>query len=261
MRWSVSTRRRSSPWIAAALPLSRVMIEQFWDEAEGGFFYTGKDHETLIARNKDPHDNATPSGNSMAVTALLRLAKLTGDADLLDKARRTLQLFRGLMVRLPTAAGQMLCALDFHLGPVQEIAVVGDAGNPEVLDVLRQLRQPFRPHQVVAWKSPAEAQTELEGLLPLLKERGASGAVTTYLCENFTCRAPIIGGECAVAPSSISAVIAPRSPRRSRPPRHRSAPSPSPPRRSRRSAGNRPPRSRRPCGPAVWRNKCARAAR
>ena len=182
-------------WIASALSLTKVMIEQFWDEADGGFFYTGKDHETLIARNKDPHDNATPSGNSMAVTALLRLARLTGNADLLDKASRTLELFRGLMARSPTAAGQMLCALDFHLGPVQEIAVVGDAANAEVLDVLRQLRQPFRPHQVIAWKSPVAAQAELDDLLPLLKDRGPLGAVTTYLCENFTCRAPIIGAE------------------------------------------------------------------
>ena len=132
-------------WIASALELARVMIEQFWDEKEGGFYYTGKDHETLIVRNKDPHDNATPSGNSMAVSALLRLGKLTGQADLLDKAERTLRLFRNLMARSPTAAGQMLNALDFYLGPVQEIVVVGDKADPEVIEVLRLLRQSFRP--------------------------------------------------------------------------------------------------------------------
>jgi uncharacterized protein YyaL (SSP411 family) len=177
-------------WTTAALALTRVMIEQFWDDAEGGFFYTGKDHEALIARNKDPHDNAIPSGNSIAVSALLRLAKLTGDADLDDKARRTLQLFRGLMSRSPTAAGQMLCALDFHLGPVQEIAVVGEASNPEVIEVLRMLRQPFRPHQVLAWKTPGD-----DGGVPLLKGREAKGAVTTYVCQGFTCGAPLVGVE------------------------------------------------------------------
>jgi uncharacterized protein YyaL (SSP411 family) len=180
-------------WIESALSLAKVMIEQFWDETEGGFFYTGKDHETLIARNKDPHDNATPSGNSMAVTGLLRLAKLTGNTDLFDKAERTLRLFRSLMVHSPTAAGQMLSALDFYLGPVQEIAVVGDAGNAEVIDVLRQLRRPFRPHQVVAWKASGDAAAE--EVLPLLKDRGALGAVTTYVCENFACQAPIVGAK------------------------------------------------------------------
>ena len=68
-------------------------------------YSSGKHHETLIARNKDPHDNATPSGYSMAVTGLLRLAKLTGNADLFEKSTRTLELFRSLMERSPTAAG------------------------------------------------------------------------------------------------------------------------------------------------------------
>jgi uncharacterized protein YyaL (SSP411 family) len=178
-------------WIESARSLAKVMIDQFWDDTEGGFFYTGKDHETLIARNKDPHDNATPSGNSMAVSGLLRLGKLTGDADLLDKAERTLQLFRGLMARSPMAAGQMLNALDFYLGPVQEIAVVGDSANPEVIEVWRHFRRAFRPHQVIAWKGKNDS--ELEQLLPLLKDRDGLGDVTTYVCENFTCQAPIVG--------------------------------------------------------------------
>jgi uncharacterized protein len=177
-----------SRWIAAAVSLARIMIEQCWDEAEGGFYFTGKDHESLIARNKDPHDNATPSGNSMAVTGLLRLAKLTGDADLLAKATRTLELFRGLMSRSPTAAGQMLTALDFATAPVKEIVVVGDANHPDVIAALRQLRRPFRPHQVVAWQA-----SDADASLPLLKERKALGTVTTYVCENFTCQAPLVG--------------------------------------------------------------------
>jgi uncharacterized protein YyaL (SSP411 family) len=180
-------------WIASALSLAKVMIDQFWDEQEGGFFYTGKDHETLIARNKDPHDNATPSGNSMAVIGFLRLAKLTGNRDLFEKAERTLRLFRKLMSASPTAAGQMLNALDYYLGPVQEIAVVGEPTHPEVIEVLRLIRQPFRPHQVVAWKAQTDTPPELEALIPLLKDRHAQGAATTYICENFTCRTPIVG--------------------------------------------------------------------
>src|SRR5262249_8373761 len=115
-------------WMAAALELAERMVDQFWDETEGGFYYTGRDHEALITRTKDPHDSSIPSGNSMAVTALLRLARLTGRHDLFEKAEATLRLFQGLMANSPTAAGQMLIALDFYLGPVQEFAV---AGNPE----------------------------------------------------------------------------------------------------------------------------------
>ncbi len=88
-------------WLESAQTLADVMLEQFWDDSEGGFFFTGKDHEALIARNKDPQDNAIPSGNSMAVTALLRLHHFTGRPDLLDRAERTLRLYRGLLEAHP----------------------------------------------------------------------------------------------------------------------------------------------------------------
>ena len=85
------------------------------------------------------------------------------------------------------AAGQMLIALDFHLGPVQEFAVVGD--NPE--QVLAVLRQGFRPRKVVAWKgSQTRAAT-----IPLLEGKTSQGGVTTYICQDFTCQAPVVGVE------------------------------------------------------------------
>jgi uncharacterized protein YyaL (SSP411 family) len=182
-------------WLTAARDLAGVMIEQFWDEAGGGFFYTGNDHEQLIARSKDPHDNATPSGNAMAVTGLLRLGTLTNDRALLDKAERTLNLFADLMRRVPTAAGQMLIALDFQLGPVAEVVVIGARQDPEVRRALQLLRRDFRPRQLVAWWS-AEPPTELaERVLPLLAGRAAKGPVTTYICENYTCAAPLVGAK------------------------------------------------------------------
>jgi uncharacterized protein YyaL (SSP411 family) len=175
-------------WIEAAEELARVMIDQFWDDKEGGFFFTGKSHEALIARTKDPHDNATPSGNAMAVTGLLRLHKLTGNAAWLDKAEGTLQLYRGLLASAPLAAGQMLIALDFSLGPVQEFAVIGD--EAEAQEVLTLLRQGFRPRKVVAWKSPRGAVG-----VPLLEGKTARAGVTTYICQDFTCQEPVVGIE------------------------------------------------------------------
>jgi uncharacterized protein YyaL (SSP411 family) len=185
-------------WIEAALGLARVLIDQFWDPSEGGFFYTGRDHEQLIARGKDPHDNATPSGNAMAVTALLRLAKLTGRTELWAKAEATLRAYTGLLAAHPFAAGQMLIALDFYLGPVQEIAVVGDPAAEETRRVLRLIRSGFRPHQVVALK-PSRGEARAEELLPLLADKTARNGVTMYVCENYTCQAPLIGVEAVAA--------------------------------------------------------------
>jgi uncharacterized protein YyaL (SSP411 family) len=183
-------------WLAAAQELAGVMVDQFWDADEGGFFYTGKDHEALIARGKDPHDGAIPSGNSMAVTALLRLVKLTGRQDLLEKAEATLKLYRGLLTQQPLAAGQMLVALDFYLGPVDEFAVVGDPAAEETRAVLRAIRAPFRPNRVVALKRP-DAGPEAEEAVPLLAGKSGQGEVTTYICRDFACQAPLVGAAAA----------------------------------------------------------------
>jgi uncharacterized protein YyaL (SSP411 family) len=191
-------------WIESALGLVEVMRVEFWDPAEGGFFYTGQSHEELIARTKDPQDNAIPSGNSMAATALLRLAKLTGRNDLLSTAEATLKLFGGLISQHAMAAGQMLIALDFYLGPVQEIAIVGDAGNDETKQVLRAARSGFQPRRVVAWKPAMGDVSNAEKVVPLLAGKTARGDVTTYVCENFACAAPLVGAEAAVGTMSTA---------------------------------------------------------
>ena len=178
-------------WLAEALQLADVMIDQFWDTTDGGFFYTGRAHEALIARNKDPHDNAIPSGNSMAVTGLLRLVKLTGRSDLQEKAEKTLKLYRGLLGSHPTAVAQMLVALDFYLGPVDEFAIVGEAASDETRRVLRLIRGALRPNRVVALKSANDAATEK--LIPLLADKPLSGTTTTYICRDFACQAPLVG--------------------------------------------------------------------
>ncbi|HEY7427196.1 MAG TPA: thioredoxin domain-containing protein [Gemmataceae bacterium] len=182
-------------WIEAALDLAEVMVDQFWDAADGGFFFTGRDHESLIARGKDPHDNAVPSGNSMAVTALLRLVKLTGRMDLQEKVETTLRLYRGLLGAHPLAAGQMLLALDFYLGPVQEIAIVGDPAAEDTRRVLRILNGLYQPHRVVALKAPGREEKKWEEMLPLLAGKTSQGPVTVYVCQNFTCQAPLVGVE------------------------------------------------------------------
>jgi uncharacterized protein YyaL (SSP411 family) len=176
------------------LQLAAILVDQFWDDADAGFFFTGKDHETLIARVKDAHDSSIPSGNALAATGLLRLAKLTGRADLYDRALATLRAFAGLMDRSPLAAGQLLVALDFHLGPVQEVAIVGDPEAAATRRVLRAVRGGFRPHQVVALKPPTAADADP---IPLLAGKTAAAEVTTYLCQNFTCQAPLLGPEAA----------------------------------------------------------------
>ena len=182
-------------YLRAAGELGDVMLKHFADPAGPGFFYTADDHERLIARTKDVHDGSTPSGNAMAVTVLLKLAKLCDHRDFAAKAEETLRGFRTLMEEHPAACGQMLVALDFHIGPIEEIAVIGPADDPETRQVLAAARRAFRPNRVIAFHDPAPGEPPAD-LIPLLKDRPmVGGQVTTYVCENFVCAAPIVGAD------------------------------------------------------------------
>src|SRR5207248_2017184 len=125
-------------WIESALELARVMIDEFSDPAQGGFFYTGHHHEALIARQKDFYDNATPSGNAMAATALVRLGALTGRDDLTEAGRSALEAFQLVLEREPAAGGQSLIALDFLLGSIREFAVIAGTDAAEFRAVLER---------------------------------------------------------------------------------------------------------------------------
>jgi uncharacterized protein YyaL (SSP411 family) len=182
-------------WLRAALELADVMVNQFWDAAGGGFFYTGTDHEQLITRSKDTHDGSTPSGNAMAAAALLKLGHVTGRKEFIEKGRRTLQVFRGTMADSPMSMGQMLCALDFFLGPDRETVVVGRRGDPETERVLKVVRGGFRPNELVVFHDPGSGAASVE-LLPTLEGRAMQAdRVTTFLCENQTCGLPLVGVE------------------------------------------------------------------
>ena len=182
-------------WIEAAVDLARVMVEEFHDAENGGFFYVGRSHEPLIARQKDAYDNATPSGNAMAATALARLAALTGRQDFEALARSTLQSVHLVMEKAPTAAGQSLIALDGLLAPAREFAVVAGDDPAGVRPALVAIFEGFLPHKVVA-PAPAAVPDGLANLVPLLQDRPAGGGkVTTYICENFACQAPVVGVE------------------------------------------------------------------
>jgi uncharacterized protein len=182
-------------WIESALELTQVLLDEFGDPARGGFFYTGHHHEALIARQKDFTDNATPSGNGMAATALVRLGALTGRDDLTQAGRSALESVQLLLEREPAAAGQSLIALDFLLAPTREFAVIAGDDPAEYRAALEAIAARFLPHKVVAPATYAQAGI-LESKVPLLAERPPrDGRTTTYICENFACQEPVVGVE------------------------------------------------------------------
>lgn len=178
-------------WLESGVQLAEEMAAHFSDPA-GGFYYTADDHERLITRVKDQQDNATPSGNSLAATALLRLGRLTARGDLEEAGYRTLQSMSGLLSEHPRAAAQALLALDFHLGPSFEVAIV-DGPDRAVADEFRaRLATRFAPH-VISVRRPAGAEeANLPTVLqPLFAQRPATGSTQFFICERGACRRPV----------------------------------------------------------------------
>ena len=117
-------------WLGAARRLAGAMVDLFWDPEAEGFFDTGRDHETLVVRPRSLFDSAVPCGSSVAADVLLRLAVLTGDADLEQRGVATIRSVAPLMGRYPSGFGRFLAALDFHLGSPVEVAVVWEEDGP-----------------------------------------------------------------------------------------------------------------------------------
>src|ERR687895_199050 len=167
-------------WFAEARGLADTTIARFADEENGGFFETSSDHEHLVARRKDLEDHPIPSGNASAAYGLLRLAALTGEHSYEGRAVSVLRLLHELATKHPQAFGHLLQAMDFHLAPVKEVALVGDDLHP----LVRVVRGEFRPHLVVAGGAP-------DGV-PLLQDRPpVDGRAAAYVCERFACKAPV----------------------------------------------------------------------
>src|SRR6476659_3555433 len=177
-------------WFAAARETADVMIERFADEERDGFFTTSNDHEELIARRKDVGDHPIPSGNSSAAYGLLRLAALTGAGGYEARGVGTMRLFAPAAAQHPDAFGHLLQAIDFHLSPVREVALVtpsnGADGSPPLDELARVVRSAHRPHVVLAGGPEGSERPEL------LRERPAvEGKPAAYVCQHFACQAPV----------------------------------------------------------------------
>jgi uncharacterized protein YyaL (SSP411 family) len=169
-------------WFSEAQAVADATIARFGDPERGGFYSTSSDHDELIARRKEVGDHPIPSGNSSAAMGLLRLGALTGDHRYTEAGESVFALFGKSAVEHPDAFAHMLRALDFHLSPTHEVALIGD----DLSDFAAVVREKPRPHLVLA--GGPEGSTEP----PLLEGRTAvEGKPAAYVCQNFTCRLPL----------------------------------------------------------------------
>jgi len=162
-------------WITAARDTADTMLDWFWDPVEGGLYTTAEDAEELVVRQKDVYDDATPSANSNAANALLRLAALTGEQRYGNFADRILQLIAPIAKDAPAGVSNALLALETRLRGLAELAVVGN-----VPDLVRVAHILWRPDVVLAWGEPYDS--------PLWDGRNDGHA---YLCRDHVCQQPV----------------------------------------------------------------------
>ena len=176
-------------WYQASLALLAQIIAHFSDPF-GGFYDTPDDHEALLYRPKDLQDNATPSGNALAAMLLLQLSTYEGHSDWRSMAEGMLTSNLGMMQRYPSGFAEWLCAADFDLNPVHEVAIVGDMADLRTQALLQPLWQGYQPHLLLA----ACSSPPPDGSPALLEDRPLlNGKPTAYVCRGFICRQPVNG--------------------------------------------------------------------
>ena len=175
-------------WMHDAISTADELIALFWDHDNGGLYSTGTDAERLLTRPKDILDNATPSANSLAAVALLRLGALTGDERYREHAADILRLVGSLAGEHPTAFGHALGAIDLLASGVTEVVVVG--ARPDLTAVIHQS---YLPNAVLAWGERYGS--------PIWEQRSVEAA---YVCREYVCLTP------ATDSSMLRAQLAPK---------------------------------------------------
>jgi hypothetical protein len=178
-------------WLALAKELADAMLDRFEDDANGGFFFTADDAERLIVRPKEFYDGAMPSGNSAALSLLVRLSRMTGVTRYAEAAER-LRAAAGEQVRSqPAGFTGFLVGLYEALAPSREVVIAGDLDEPGTQAMIEVVRQRYMPGTVLLHRPPGEHPaiadvapfTEMQ---TVIEERP-----TAYVCHDFACQEPV----------------------------------------------------------------------
>ncbi len=179
-------------YLRKAVELTRESLNLFWDVENGGFYFNGEDAEQLIARPKELYDGAIPSGNSVALLNLLRLARLTGDEELSEIAGKQINSFAAEVENHPTGYTFFLQGIDFYLGPTREVVIAGRPDADDTKVMLSAVRSQYNPQTVVIFHPEGATGKEIEALVPFVQEqRLANDRATAYVCHNYACQAPV----------------------------------------------------------------------
>lgn len=178
-------------WLKSAIELNQYLIAHYWDNQRGGFYFTSDKGEELITRTKEIYDGAVPSGNSVAMSNLLRLGRITANTDFEKKAAQIAKTFSESVRMAPSAHTMLMQALDFAIGPSYEIVI---AGNPEADDtkkMIQALGQHFLPNKIVLMRPLDSENPEISSIAEFTKyQKAVNDKATAYVCVKYACKNP-----------------------------------------------------------------------
>jgi uncharacterized protein YyaL (SSP411 family) len=178
-------------YLRTALDLQTYMNRHFRDGNTGGYYFTPDEGEDLIARQKEIYDGAIPSGNSVAMLNLIRLARITGSHEMENQAEEIVRTFSGSVRKSPAGHAQFMTALGFLEYPSYEVVIAGTPGAKDTEKMIGEVRRHFLPNAVVIFRPAAEAAEEMVRLAPFIKDlEPVHGTATAYVCTGFTCHRP-----------------------------------------------------------------------
>jgi uncharacterized protein len=199
-------------WTKDAIALTDSMINHFSDQEKIGFYYTSDDHEELLTRPRANFDSSIPSATSVATFNLIRLAKLTDKKNYQQRAEKIINHYLPFFTKMPDQFANLIAAADFAEAKSIEIVLVGKKNDKQALEILLEIHRHYLPNKVVIYKDPFldEKSEGYSKELVLLQERVIlQDKPTVYICENYTCDAPLTDTEALRSRlSSLSAKIA-----------------------------------------------------
>ncbi|MEJ7811742.1 MAG: thioredoxin domain-containing protein [Gemmatimonadaceae bacterium] len=177
-------------WLDRATHLARTLTEWFWDSETNGFFDTSRDHEVLVARPREVTDNAVPSGTSLAVELLLRVAELTQDADARRHATTVLESLGDAMEKHGIAFGYLLGAADLAVHGAVEVALAGDSAASDFRALADEVARHYVPALVLAGGMPGDSAEDGAEIALLAGRSAREGRATAYVCRHYACDEP-----------------------------------------------------------------------
>jgi uncharacterized protein len=178
-------------YLQSAIELNDYMIKHFWDDRNGGFFFTADNGEELIHRQKEIYDGAIPSGNSVAALNLMRLGRITARMDLEEKGQAITRTFANTVSRHPSGFSMLMLAVDFSQGPSFEIVISGDLKDDDTHLMLSELRNNYIPNRVIIHRPANSVEPEIAKLAEYTKSQTSiDNKATAYVCLNYACQLP-----------------------------------------------------------------------